>query len=387
MTMTARLKQVVSKNKKRYQDEEFDLDLSYIEDNIIAMGYPAEKLEGVFRNHMEDVQRFLETKHNGHYKIYNLCSERQYDAKKFENRVASYPFQDHNPPHIDLMKRFCKDVERWLSGDPKNVAAIHCKAGKGRTGVMICAYLLHSKVCSTAADALSHYSEQRTKDQKGVTIPSQRRYVEYYEELVKSQAVYGPVNLVFTSLEMEPTPTFNDPFFMLYSSGSKMNKVYTSPVLEVRKNCRLHFALPSGGILVQGDIKVEVYTKPKMMAKEKMFQFWFNTFFVPHARKNVSQSNGVAGGELRVHNGDDEVRTLVLFKDDLDKAYKDKQHNKFSKDFKVSLHFTPATNLHPSSQVSGAVGGAGDDPSSDVDGVGTESDTTDDDDWESTTHV
>ncbi|XP_029822147.1 phosphatidylinositol 3,4,5-trisphosphate 3-phosphatase and dual-specificity protein phosphatase PTEN [Ixodes scapularis] len=393
MTMTARLKQVVSKNKKRYQDEDFDLDLSYIRDNIIAMGFPAEKLEGVFRNHVDDVHKFLEKKHGGHYKIYNLCSERQYDAKKFENRVAVYPFKDHNPPKIDLIKPFCEDVERWLSEHPDNVAVIHCKAGKGRTGVMVCSYLVHSKIFSTAKDALSFYSEKRTKDLKGVTIPSQRRYVEYYSELVRTRAQYNPQTLVLNSLELEPAPTFNGgtctPFFMLWSAGAKMSKLYSSPVIDVRKGFSgpLHFSM-SCPIPLHGDIKVEVYNKPKMMKKEKMFQFWFNTFFVPPCggQGDVPHSNGVAGGaELRVHNGDEERHKLVLYKEDLDKAYKDTQHSKFSRDFKVSLLFVPRSHLSPSA----AAGACGDDPGSDLDGHGSESDTTDDDDWESqeTTHV
>jgi phosphatidylinositol-3,4,5-trisphosphate 3-phosphatase/dual-specificity protein phosphatase PTEN len=45
-----------------------------------------------------------------------------------------FPFDDHNPCAIKMIELFCANADAYLAQDPANIVAIHCKAGKGRTG-------------------------------------------------------------------------------------------------------------------------------------------------------------------------------------------------------------------------------------------------------------
>ena len=277
--------------------------------NIIAMGFPAEKLERFYRNHIDDVVRFFEVKHKERYQIYNLCAEskRRYDTNKFQCRVIEdYSFQDHNPPPFELLKPFCEDVHRWLSKDRDNVIAIHCKAGKGRTGVMICAYLIHAGECeitddssgtvkiTSAEKALEYYGRHRTHDKKGVTIPSQRRYVYYYEELVRNRLEYHSTPLRLNSIDLNTIPICNGggTFTLICEIIQLPKQKLKTYEMEVKKGSKkpLRF-IPPEDLIFRGDIKIEFYSKTKIK-KEKIFQFCFNTFFVKYTEDSGSSRSG-----------------------------------------------------------------------------------------------
>ena len=87
------------------------------------------------------------------------------------------------------------------------VVAIHCKAGKGRTGLIICCYLLFTEQFATVADALNHYDTTRTHNNKALTIHSQIRQVYHFKHFLDqfcvSQEYSTPAkrNYVFNSLK------------------------------------------------------------------------------------------------------------------------------------------------------------------------------------------
>ncbi|XP_020807188.1 phosphatidylinositol 3,4,5-trisphosphate 3-phosphatase and dual-specificity protein phosphatase PTEN isoform X1 [Drosophila serrata] len=326
--MSNAIRNVVSKKRIRYKEKGYNLDLTYIDERIIAMGYPApDILEGIYRNRFEDVYKFLEENHGQHYKIYNLCPERNYDISKFHGRVGIFPFEDHNPPTIELIQRFCKDVDLWLKENDANVVAIHCKAGKGRTGTMICAYLLYSGLKKSADEALAWYDEKRTKDGKGVTIPSQRRYVQYFSKLVCSSVPYSKISLNVCEIRFSVS-SFLQNLGTVECSVSVLTDSATENVKPERLKTwtidfQKSFVLTSSpSFAVAGDLKFELAQKS---SRKIVCHFWLNTFFVQNS------SNCEAEGSVNKY-------TLTLSKSEIDDVHKDRKH-KFSEDFKFTIIF------------------------------------------------
>lgn len=192
------LRHLVSKKKRRFIKDGFDLDLVYITERIITMGYPSTSFESTFRNPLRQVQRFFSFYHPNKYFIYNMCSEpnRQYDSAIFDGRVAFFGFDDHHPPPLALIGNFTLHALHFLSMDDDNVVAIHCKAGKGRAGTASCclnlllAYVHHQELQFCFDDLLfrniiCEYGKKKTTDGKGISIPSQMRYIYYFERLIR----------------------------------------------------------------------------------------------------------------------------------------------------------------------------------------------------------
>ncbi|CAA7268470.1 unnamed protein product [Cyclocybe aegerita] len=97
--MTDYIRRIVSGGKARFKDDalKLELDLVYVTDHVIIMGYPASGIEGLYRNRKEDAVRFLEHRHGKNFWIFNFCpiKENSYDAAAFGGRVSRYPFPDH----------------------------------------------------------------------------------------------------------------------------------------------------------------------------------------------------------------------------------------------------------------------------------------------------
>lgn len=324
----------VSKKKKRFKAGGFDLDLTYITPRIIAMGFPSESVEGIYRNNMTDVQKFLNGRHPKKYRVYNLCAERAYDKSKFHS-ACRYPFEDHNPCQFVMLQPFCRDVAYWLSASGEHAVAIHCKAGKGRTGMLIACVLLFTAQSPTADAALRHFAVKRTHNKKGVTIPSQQRYVHYLEQCLKHERkgeklpACRPLSIKRISV-FGPLPFAADALFVQLLGHQRNHETARSFFTSKGRVCVVKSAAFNMMIMAPVDgegiytVDHDVCVKFKNDNK-KLFHFWFNTRFL----EPINEPDG--GVSYR----------LFLPKNQLDRACKDKHHELFPENLAVEVLFEP----------------------------------------------
>ncbi|XP_052197910.1 phosphatidylinositol 3,4,5-trisphosphate 3-phosphatase and protein-tyrosine-phosphatase PTEN1 isoform X2 [Diospyros lotus] len=252
------IRNLVSKQRRRMLVGGYDLDMSYITDRILAMSFPAERMRSMYRNPLWQVKSVLDMRHQGHYKVYNLCIEEAYDPSHFHGRVERFPFDDNHVPPLQLVKDFCESLHSWLSSDPKNIVVIHCMAGKGRTGLMVCAYLVYCGM--SAEEALQLYAHKRTTNNEGVSIPSQCRYVGYWEKVLSfPRGVHcgppdvdlpQPCSRELLRVRLYDTVNISSVFFVVSELQENYLAIHTDfkqipgeryyPPVEVSKSCCRH---------------------------------------------------------------------------------------------------------------------------------------------------
>lgn len=291
-------RRMVSENKRRYQKDGFDLDLTYVTDRVIAMSFPSSGKQSFYRNPIKEVARFLDTKHDGHYKVYNLCSEKGYDPVFFHYRVERIFIDDHNVPSLEDMLKYTASVREWMAADPKNIIAIHCKGGKGRTGTLVCTWLIDSDQFESAQDSLEYFGERRTDKSRsckfqGVETPSQSRYVGYYEIMKTkfNRRLPPPISLRIKSIRIHSIAGVGkgDGSDLKVKIIVRKEQVFEC-VCAKQENCTVfpdvgnNAAVISlqNGPAVDGDVKVMFESSAGLPKgyEDVPFYFWFNTSFI-----------------------------------------------------------------------------------------------------------
>lgn len=328
-------RRMISQNKRRYRQGGFDLDLTYITERVIAMSFPSSGKHKLYRNPISEVVRFLDTKHENHYKVYNLCSERSYDPSVFHNRVERIPIDDHNVPRLNQLLYFTHNVREWLDRDPENVIAVHCKGGKGRTGTAVCAWLIASGQFEEAQHSLEYFGLRRTdysvgNAYQGVQTPSQSRFVGYLEQVftrlngrLPPAVSYRIKSIKIDGISSVGDGNGHDLSFDIIINGTTVFKLE----LVKSRDGQVKLLKDLGKLVIilyeaqsptlTGDVKMKFYSSNPSVPCEYdkcAFFFWFHTSFIENNR-------------------------LFLRRGELDNPHKPKTWKTYQENFAVDITF------------------------------------------------
>lgn len=328
---------IVGGNKRRYQKDGYDLDLCYITKRVISMSYPSSGLEASYRNKIQVVAKFLDEKHPNKYKVYNLCSERTYETSFFHDSVERFMIDDHNVPTCKEIIRFAKDTRSWMMADPNNVIAVHCKGGKGRTGTMICIWLIESGECKTAKEALLKFGDRRTNWDKGSTFqgvetPSQSRFVGYFEIIKNDLGGLLPSicklrlnKIIIKSIQGVGNGNGSDFSLIVYRNDKSIAGEFK---FGSNENCKCSFYPETNQIIIT-EFVCEV------LSEEVKFMFYSDHKDVP-----VYYDDCAFFFSFHTSFIDQKTKTLVIPRDELDNPHKKKFWNIYKDEFCVEISFT-----------------------------------------------
>ncbi|XP_042643524.1 cyclin-G-associated kinase isoform X2 [Tyto alba] len=275
-----------------------DLDISYITSRIAVMSFPAEGVESAIKNNIEDVRLCLDSKHPGHYAVYNL-SPRTYRPSRFHNRVSECGWPARRAPNLQNLYSICKNMHLWLKQDQKNVCIVHCLDGRAASAVVVCSFLCFCRLFTTAEAAVYMFSMKRCPP--GIW-PSHKRYIEYMCDMMAEEPIIPHSKpILVRSIVMTPVPLFSKqrngcrPFCEVYVGDDRVTT--TSQEYDKMKEFKIEDgkAVIPLGITVQGDVLIVIYHARSTlggrlqakMASMKMFQIQFHTGFVPRNATTV----------------------------------------------------------------------------------------------------
>ncbi|KAF7695955.1 hypothetical protein HF521_006049 [Silurus meridionalis] len=266
----------------RVMERHYDFDLTYITERIISVFFPPLLDEQRYRLNLKEVAAMLKSKHQDKFLLLNL-SEKRHDITRLNPKVHDFGWPDLHAPPLDKICSMCKAMETWLNSDPQHVVVLHCKGNKGKTGVIIAAYMHYSKISAGADQALSTLAMRKFCEDKVSSSlqPSQNRYIYYFGGLLSGAIKMNSSPLFLHQVLIPTIPKFHAdggylPFLKIYQS---MQLVYTSGIYDLQGSTGRKLCVTiEPALLLKGDIMVKCYHR-RLQATERdtVFRLQFHT--------------------------------------------------------------------------------------------------------------
>uniref|UniRef100_A0A8C5B4Z1 Tensin 1 n=1 Tax=Gadus morhua TaxID=8049 RepID=A0A8C5B4Z1_GADMO len=263
-------------------EENYEVDLVYITERIISVSFPSSVEEQSYAANLREVATMLRSKHGNNYLLFNL-SDKRYDINQLNPKVLDFGWPDHHAPALDKICSICKAMDTWLSADSHNVVVIHNKGNRGRTGVVVAAYMHYSNISASADQALDRFAMKRFYEDKVLPVgqPSQKRYVQYFSGLLSGNIKINNKPLFLHHVIMHGIPNFESqggcrPFLKIYQA---MQPVYTSGIYNVQGDSQTSICITiEPGLLLKGDILLKCYHKRyRSPSRDVVFRVQFHT--------------------------------------------------------------------------------------------------------------